>query len=332
MIRISLLMVSVAAVLSLTSGRVVNSSASSTRDINTVLELLDRADPSENDIFAEAMPEFKAPPRPSARPSPTQHILDALSRPRYIDASEFRAQGTLPPALDINRQLTLLSASKRIIPPVDIVHLQDEQTVDEHDRTFYNSSSPLFRDDFLSDSIDYILEPSESHDTSKQNDTLEPHFSTSVSVSTSVSFSNGNSSSSDNLSSASSQPGYPATSAISSSTTTSLSPSTTASPTITTASSSSPTSAPTHSTEDTKVEFLPLESDYDDPPYVVAGEYAPTYISSDTFRFTGPSEYPVDTALSPLSHILAGFGGELGPFGGDVRGDAFIRGFRPDGF
>lgn len=292
------------------SGRVLDPN-SAPSDINTILELLEQADPAENDIFGEAeVPRRAVPPK---RQNPAFHLLDTLSRPTYIDASDFRDQEALSPALDINRQLTILSASKFVQPPVDIVHASEGPTVDEGiERLSFDDASPLFRDDFPSDDTDYIIEPLESEreiiaDQDSETANEEPRISTSVSVSTSVTYSNGTSVAND-----------------------SSVPSTTESTTL--ASSPSSTTADPSIEDHREPRAESLIAVEEEPSYIVAGEYRPTYVSSDDFRAPGLSSYPVESALSPLGHILSGFGAEFGPFGGDVRRDGFIRGFRPDGF
>ncbi|XP_018026018.1 pinin [Hyalella azteca] len=340
MTRLCLSVLSVIAVLGLGSGRVLDRDAQSSGDRhNEVLELLAKADPSENDIFDETVPEMEEEPEPANSRSPTQHILEELSRPKYIDASEFRNVEVLPPALDINRQLTLLAASKRIRPPVEIVHQQEEPVLDEElVKVFYRPGSPLFRDDFPSESIDYIIEPLESEVVSNSTDKVSPRISTSVSVSRSISYSNGSSAglnvpANETVSSST----FSTTIASITSATLSTTPIAKTSNASAAASATTTASSPVEKFDaeslplaETTAEFSPLIAE-EDPSYVVVGEYPP-YVESDAFRLAEPSEYPVEGALSPLAHILAGFGGEHGPFGGDVRRDGFIEGFRPDGF
>ena len=217
-------------------------------------ELLSQADPSENEVFSESFP-VRGEIRNTAI-NPAFHILETFSRPKYVEASEFRKSETpqpedfLPPSLDINRQLTLISASKSYRAPETVLTPADEPIeVDEG----LPSPAALFRDDV------------------------------------SRTFNDPN-----------------------------------------------PDQSPIDVEEDGEEPFAPL-------PLAAAGLSEPFEVREDAKEQAVPFEEslptlsfqrrkPLSHSLSPLGHILAGFHGEIGPFGGDHLRDSFISGFRPDDY
>jgi len=104
-------------------------------------------DPKDLPIQVEEQPSFNFPL------SPAQHILETLSKPKYVDASEFRntdnrRSESLPPFLDINRHLTLIKASHRFAPPVEYVTEEsDNEAAKSFIHEFLPPPSALFRGD-----------------------------------------------------------------------------------------------------------------------------------------------------------------------------------------
>lgn len=287
--------------LGMTSARVVdNPQEENMQDRQSLDKLLLQADPHENDIFYEARPAVSIPRRERpARPSPTLHLLENFSKQRYIDASEFRMP--LPPAIDINRQLTLLSASKSFRPPTK-AESDIEAPIDFVDYSFLPNPSPLFREDFPSDDVEYYQDTPKnstidvgSKFDSEQALAAVPQYSTSVSVSSSVSFSDNRSQREEKDTPKSEQ-----------------------------------SVTDTSSTDIVSTTSEPRTPIIDEKLAVSSSSESPK--TAKLLRYDVEEDYPEYSVLSPLAHILSGFRGELGPFGGDHATDSFVRGFRPIGF
>ena len=265
-------------------------------DLPSLNDLLSQADPHENDIFYEPRLAEAFPLRTTeARPSPTSHLLGSFSKPIYVEAAEFRMP--LPPALDINRQLTLLTASKQFGAPTKTL-IVDIEPSNYKTLSLGEVSAPLYGDDFPSEAVEYYVytpdttENAAFKSNSSEAFTEEPEYSTSVSVSKSVSISNNSKSPTD------------ATLAV-----------------LTKIESPEIPSTPS-SLSSTTISNFQSET-------LVTSE-VPTAEKLVSYDFE--EDYPEHSVLSPLAHILGGFRGELGPFGGDHASDGFVRGFRPIGF